>query len=72
MPNHTIGTSSSRVGGSAEVVVAGGGGDDHDLPLHIYITGCGVAGEPFYQGVGHDLIPGPTIAGGFGGVGVLP
>lgn len=31
MPNHTIGTSSWRVGGSAEVVVAGGCGDDHGV-----------------------------------------
>jgi hypothetical protein len=44
----------------------------HDLQLHIHIAGAGLAGEAFHQRVGHDLISGPAIPAGFGGVGVLP
>jgi hypothetical protein len=42
--------------------------DDPDLDVHI--GGGGLSGDPFDQGVGHDLVPGALVAGGDQGIGV--
>jgi hypothetical protein len=48
----------------------GRGDDDRHLGLHV--GGGGLPGDPFHQGVGHDLVAAALIAGVLDRVGVRP